>query len=45
MTSKRLNNLFLLYTQQQLTDSLDVVAVAKDFVAINSRRMNYFGRF
>ena len=45
MTSQHLNNLFLLYIHKHLTDSLDLVSVAKEFVSANSRRQNYFGIF
>ena len=44
MTS-RLNNLFLLYIHKHLTDSLDLVSIAKEFVSANTTRQNYFGRF
>ena len=33
----RLNNLFLLYVHTSRTDALDLSAVAKDFVSVNSR--------
>ena len=42
MTAQRLNNLFLLYIHKRLTDSLDLVSVAKEFV---TRCQNYFGKF
>ena len=45
MTHQRLNNLFLLYVHTAQTESLDLVAVAKEFVSANSRRLNYFGKF
>jgi hypothetical protein len=45
MTQQRLNNLFLLYVHSELTETLNLVSVAKDFVASNRRRMNYFGKF
>lgn len=45
MTQERLNNLFLLYVHSERTDALDLVATAKEFVAVNKRRMNYFGKF
>ena len=43
MTSCRLNNLFLMYVHQDLTDSLDICKIARDFVSVNSRRKHYFG--
>lgn len=45
MTCERLNNLFLLYVHTDRTDDLDLVAISKEFVAANARRLNYFGRF
>ncbi len=45
MTHQRLNNLFLLYVHSERTDTLDLIAIAKEFVATNNRRMNYFGKF
>ena len=45
MTSCRLNNLFLLYVYQDITDSLDLCKIAREFVAVNTRRMRYFGKF
>ena len=45
ISESRLNNLFLLYVHQALTDELDLQAIAKNFIAINSRRSNYFGKF
>ena len=45
MTQERLNNLFLLYVHSERTDALDLTAIAKDFISVNSRRMNYFGKF
>ena len=43
MTSFRLNNLFLMYVHQDLTDSLDLCKI--DFVSVKSRRKNYFVNF
>ena len=45
MTECRLNNLFLLYVHKSMTDALDSSHIAKDFVSVNSRRINYFGKF
>lgn len=45
MTHQRLNNLFLLYVHTSRTDSLDLSAVAREFVLANTRRLNYFGKF
>ena len=43
-TDCRLNNLFLLYVHTSRTDELDLKEIAKEFVCVNSRRMNYFGK-
>ena len=45
MTECRLNNLFLLYVHKSMTDTLDLSQIAKHFISVNSRRMNYFGKF
>ena len=44
MSDCRLNNLFLLHVHTSRTDALDLSVVAKKFVSVNSRRMNYFGK-
>ena len=43
-TQCRLNNLFLLYVHTGVTDMLDLTHIAKEFVSVNSRRINYFGK-
>ena len=45
MTECRLNNLFLIYIHKSLTDEMDLLKIAKNFVSVNSRRLNYFGKF
>ena len=45
MTHSRLNNLFLLYIHTAKTDGLDLEAITRESVAVNSRRMRYFGKF
>ena len=45
MTECRLNNLFLIYIHKSLTDEIDLLKIAKNFVSVNSRRLNYFGKF
>ena len=45
MTSCRLNSLFLMYVHQDLTDSLDLCQIAKEFISVNQRRKHYFGNF
>ena len=43
MTLERLNHLFLLNAHKQLTDSMDLIAVANDFVALSEHRWVYLG--
>lgn len=45
MSESRLNNVMLLHCHKDITDSLDNVNIAKTFIAVNSRRQNYFGNF
>jgi len=39
------NSLLILHTDQDRTDRLDLVAVARDFVAKNEQRLMDFGQF
>ena len=41
MTQQRLNNCMLLHIHTQLTDSLDLIQIAKDVIAINAERKLY----
>ena len=45
MTEKRLNNCFLLHVHKDITDAIDLVEVAKDFIAHNDECRAYFGTF
>ena len=45
MTQPRLNNMMLLHIHKYVTDDLDLLQVAKEFVQVNDRRKNYFGTF
>ena len=45
ISQPRLNHLLLLHRHQDLTDNLDLKAVAQDFVAVNDYRWNTFGSF
>ena len=45
MTQKRLNDLMILYVHKNLTDSLDLVQVANEFVSGSEHRMTVFGTF
>lgn len=42
MTEVRLNNCFLLHTHKELTDSLNLEDIAKEFIN-NDQRIKYFG--
>ena len=44
MSPSWLNNLFLLYVHKQKTDKLDFNLIAKEFVSVNKRGINHFGR-
>ena len=37
--------LFLLYVHQDITDSLDLCQIAREFMSVSTRRMHYFGKF
>lgn len=45
MTEQRLNNWPLLHIQKDLTDSLDLISVAKEFIDRYDDRKKYFGKF
>ena len=45
MTEKRLNNYLLLHVHKELTDSLDLVAVASEFASLYDERKKFFGNF
>ena len=45
MTEKRLNHCLLLHVHKELTDSVDLVAVAKEFIDSYDERKKYFGHF
>ena len=42
MSEQRLNNCLLLHIHKDLTGSCDMEKVAKDFIAVNTERRNYF---
>ena len=45
MTQKRLNNVVLMHTRKECTDRVNLLSIAKDFVASNERCANYFGHY
>ena len=44
MTEARLNNCLLLHIHKELTDTLDIFTVAKEFIN-NDERVKFFGHF
>lgn len=42
---RTLNHCLLLHVHKELTDSLDLNSVAKEFVDLYDERVKYFGRF
>ena len=45
MSQDRLNHLLLLHVHTELTDSLDLIVVANDFVAESEHRLSIFACF
>ena len=45
ITEERLNSCIVLHIHKNLTDSCDLVEIAKEFVAANDERRKYFGTF
>ena len=45
MTERRLNNCLLLHVHKDITDSLDLISIASEFVCANDERKKYFGHF
>ena len=45
MTEQRLNHCLLLHVHKELTDSLDLISIAKEFVGLHDERKKYFGSF
>lgn len=45
MNQDRLNHLMLLYVHKHLTDNLDLISIANDFVSKSEHRLTSFGRF
>ena len=45
MTEQRLNNCMLLHIHKDLTDTIDLCQIAKDFVVAKEERKRYFGNF
>ena len=41
----RLNHSVLLHVYQDKTDELDLHTIANEFVHINERRINFFGKY
>ena len=45
MTNYRLNNLFMLYVHSDRAKEVDIKLIAKEFVSVTTRRLNYFGNY
>ena len=45
MTERRLNNCLLLNIHKDITDSLDLVSIAQEFVSKYDKQKKYFGSF
>ena len=45
MTQKRLNHVVLLHTHKQRTDVIDLDDVMRQFIGVNTHRLEYFGTF
>jgi hypothetical protein len=45
MTQERLNHLLLLHAHKHLTDAMNLIEVANDFVALSGHRLSLFGKF
>lgn len=45
VTEERLNNIMLLHTHKEETDTLDLVEVARVFASANERRSKFFRNF
>ena len=45
MTQKRLNNCLILHAHTDMTDNLNLLQIAKDFINRNEHRWAYFGSF
>ena len=45
MSQVRLNHIILLHCHKDVTDSLDLVALANEFVDLSTHRLGIFGRF
>ena len=43
MSEERLNNCLLLHVHKDITDALDYVEIAKNFIDVNPERKKYFG--
>ena len=45
MGQSRLNHLMILHVHKELTDNLNLIDVANEFVTSNESRLHVFGRF
>ena len=45
MTQERLNNCLILHIHKYLTDEINFISIANEFIAANQSRLSTFGRF
>lgn len=45
MNQERLNNLLVLHVHKELTDTLDLTTVAKEFIGDYEHRLRIYGKF
>ena len=45
MIQEQLNDVMLLHTHKDCTDTINLLEIAKEFVSIYDRRNNFFGHF
>ena len=45
MTEKTLNNCLLLHIHKEITDNLDLLIIAKEYISVSDERIKFFGSF
>jgi hypothetical protein len=43
VTQLHLNHSIILHSHKKLTDNIDIIKIAKNFLNLNERRIRYFG--
>ena len=44
MTQQTLNNVMLLHTHKDVTDKLELISIARQFISANQKRLKFFGK-